>query len=102
MISGTWCERCRVGLIPATARCGHCAGPVAMREFPAEGELETFTTVYSAPGGFEPGFTVGVVRLAPGVRAAALWTGQGVLAVGAGVTLTPEGERLRFAPPLPS
>ncbi|HWG90762.1 MAG TPA: OB-fold domain-containing protein [Candidatus Thermoplasmatota archaeon] len=96
MIAGAWCPRCAHGFVGERERCPVCAGNVEPRTLNPEGILETYTTVHAPPHGFEAGFTVGVILLAGGVRAAAHWTGQGVLAMGVRVSVRREGDLLRF------
>ncbi|HEY3276817.1 MAG TPA: Zn-ribbon domain-containing OB-fold protein [Syntrophorhabdaceae bacterium] len=63
-IEGSVCKKCGVKYFPPRADCASCLSPeMDWFDMPAKGKLETFTTAYYAPFGFEadPPYTMGVV-----------------------------------------
>jgi uncharacterized protein len=63
-IEGTLCKKCGAKFFPPRADCASCfSNEMDWFEMPKKGKLETFTTAYYAPFGFEadPPYTMGVV-----------------------------------------
>ena len=63
-IEGTVCKKCGAKFFPPRADCASCfSNEMDWFEMPKKGKLETFTTAYYAPFGFEadPPYTMGVV-----------------------------------------
>jgi hypothetical protein len=63
-IEGTVCKKCGAKFFPPRADCASCLSKeMDWFEVPKKGKLETFTTAYYAPFGFEadPPYTMGVV-----------------------------------------
>ncbi len=63
-IEGTVCKKCGAKFFPPRADCATCfSADMDWFEMPKKGKLETFTTAYYAPFGFEadPPYTMGVV-----------------------------------------
>lgn len=63
-IEGTVCKKCGAKFFPPRADCSSCfSADMDWFEMPKKGKLETFTTAYYAPFGFEadPPYTMGVV-----------------------------------------
>ena len=63
-IEGTVCKKCGAKFFPPRADCASCfSNEMDWFEMPKKGNLETFTTAYYAPFGFEadPPYTMGVV-----------------------------------------
>jgi uncharacterized protein len=63
-IEGTLCKKCGAKFFPPRADCSVClSNEMDWFDMPAKGTLETFTTAYYAPFGFEtdPPYTMGVV-----------------------------------------
>jgi len=63
-IEGTVCKKCGAKFFPPRADCASCLSKeMDWFEMPKKGKLETFTTAYYAPFGFEadPPYTMGVV-----------------------------------------
>ncbi len=63
-IEGTVCKECGAKFFPPRADCAKCFSKnTDWFEMPKKGKLETFTTAYYAPFGFEadPPYTMGVV-----------------------------------------
>ena len=63
-IEGTVCKKCGAKFFPPRADCATCfSKEMDWFEMPPKGKLETFTTAYYAPFGFEgdPPYTMGVV-----------------------------------------
>ena len=63
-VEGTVCKKCGAKYFPPRADCAACfSAEMDWFEMPAKGKLETFTTAYYAPFGFEadPPYTMGVV-----------------------------------------
>ena len=70
-IAGTVCKKCGAKYFPPRADCAAClSGEMEWFEMPSRGTLETFTTAYYAPFGFEadPPYTMGVVDFADGLK----------------------------------
>ncbi|MDR2018904.1 MAG: Zn-ribbon domain-containing OB-fold protein [Syntrophobacterales bacterium] len=64
-INGTVCKKCGAKFFPPRADCSSCfSAEMDWFEMPTKGKLETFTTAYYAPFGFEadPPYTMGVVN----------------------------------------
>lgn len=63
------CKRCGKVYFPPRAEC-ICKGEVGWIELSGKGKLITFTTIYSAPSGFEniAPYTIGVIDLNEGGR----------------------------------
>lgn len=64
-IDGTVCKKCGAKFFPPRADCSAClSADMDWFEMPKKGKLETFTTAYYAPFGFEadPPYTMGVVN----------------------------------------
>jgi uncharacterized protein len=63
-IDGTVCKKCGAKFFPPRADCSSClSADMDWFDMPKKGKLETFTTAYYAPFGFEadPPYTMGVV-----------------------------------------
>jgi uncharacterized protein len=63
-IDGTVCKKCGAKFFPPRADCATClSNEMDWFDMPTKGKLETFTTAYYAPFGFEadPPYTMGVV-----------------------------------------
>lgn len=94
-IEGTVCKKCGAKFFPPRADCSSClSNEMDWFVMPAKGKLETFTTAYYAPFGFEadPPYTMGVVDFGEGLKLFARLT-KGIkpeeVAVGMDVTINP-------------
>ncbi len=70
-IEGTVCKGCGTKFFPPRADCAKCFSKnMDWFEMPKKGKLETFTTSYYAPFGFEgdPPYTMGVVDFGDGLK----------------------------------
>ena len=70
-IEGTVCKDCGRKFFPPRADCAKCFSKnTEWFEMPKKGKLETFTTAYYAPVGFEgdPPYTMGVVDFGDGMK----------------------------------
>jgi uncharacterized OB-fold protein len=70
-IEGTVCKDCGGKFFPPRADCAKCFSKnMEWFEMPKQGKLETFTTAYYAPVGFEgdPPYTMGVVDFGDGTK----------------------------------
>ncbi len=70
-IEGTACKECGAKFFPPRADCAKCFSKnMEWFEVPKKGTLETFTTAYYAPFGFEgdPPYTMGVVDFGDGLK----------------------------------
>ena len=70
-IEGTVCKGCSTKFFPPRADCAKCFSKnMDWFEMPKKGKLETFTTSYYAPFGFEgdPPYTMGVVDFGDGLK----------------------------------
>jgi uncharacterized OB-fold protein len=70
-IEGTVCKGCGAKFFPPRADCAKCfSKDMDWFEMPRKGKLETFTTAYYAPFGFEadPPYTMGVVDFGNGLK----------------------------------
>ena len=70
-IEGTVCKGCGAKFFPPRADCVKCfSKEMDWFEMPKKGKLETFTTAYYAPFGFEtdPPYTMGVVDFGDGQK----------------------------------
>lgn len=70
-IEGTVCKDCGARFFPPRADCAKCFSKnMDWFEMPHKGKLETFTTAYYAPFGFEgdPPYTMGVVDFGNGLK----------------------------------
>ena len=70
-IDGTVCKKCGAKFFPPRADCSVCfSNEMDWFEMPAKGKLETFTTAFYAPFGFEadPPYTMGVVDYGGGLK----------------------------------
>ncbi len=70
-IKGTVCKDCGTRFFPPRADCARCFSQnMDWFEMPKKGKLETFTTAYYAPVGFEgdPPYTMGVVDFGDGLK----------------------------------
>jgi len=70
-IEGTVCKKCGAKYFPPRADCAACfSKEMDWMEMPKKGKLETFTTAYYAPFGFEadPPYTMGVVDFGDGMK----------------------------------
>ncbi len=70
-IKGTVCKGCGTRYFPPRADCAKCfSNQMDWFEMPQKGKLETFTTAYYAPLGFEadPPYTMGVVDFGDGLK----------------------------------
>jgi uncharacterized OB-fold protein len=94
-VEGTVCKDCGAKSFPPRADCAKCFSKnMDWFEMPKKGKLETFTTAYYAPFGFEadPPYTMGVVDFGNGLKLFARMA-KGIkpedLKVGADVTISP-------------
>jgi uncharacterized OB-fold protein len=70
-LEGTVCKDCGAKFFPPRADCAKCfSNQIDWFEMPKKGTLETFTTAYYAPFGFEtdPPYTMGVVSFDEGLK----------------------------------
>ena len=70
-IEGTVCKKCGAKYFPPRADCAACLSKeMDWFEMPKKGKLETFTTAYYAPFGFEadPPYAMGVVDFGGGIK----------------------------------
>jgi uncharacterized OB-fold protein len=70
-VEGTVCKSCGAKYFPPRADCAKCFSKnMDWFEIPKRGKLETFTTAYYAPFGFEgdPPYTMGVVDFGDGLK----------------------------------
>lgn len=70
-IRGTVCKDCGAKYFPPRADCAKCFSKnMDWFDMPGKGTLETFTTAYYAPLGFEadPPYTMGVVDFGGGLK----------------------------------
>ena len=70
-VEGTVCKKCGAKFFPPRADCATCLSKeMDWFEMPKKGTLETFTTAYYAPFGFEadPPYTMGVVDFDGGIK----------------------------------
>ncbi len=70
-IEGTVCRECGTRFFPPRADCSKCYSKnMDWFEMPRKGKLETFTTAYYAPFGFEgdPPYSMGVVDFGNGLK----------------------------------
>ncbi|MGD0228916.1 MAG: Zn-ribbon domain-containing OB-fold protein [Syntrophorhabdales bacterium] len=70
-IEGTVCKKCGAKFFPPRADCSTCLSKeLDWFDMPKKGTLETFTTAYYAPFGFEadPPYTMGVVDFDGGLK----------------------------------
>jgi hypothetical protein len=70
-IEGTVCKSCGVKFFPPRADCAKCLSKeMDWFEMPKKGKLETFTTAYYAPFGFEgdPPYSMGLVDFGGGLK----------------------------------
>ena len=70
-IDGTVCKKCGAKFFPPRADCSACfSNEMDWFEMPQKGKLETFTTAFYAPFGFEtdPPYTMGVVDYGKGLK----------------------------------
>ena len=70
-VEGTACKKCGSKFFPPRADCSTCLSKeMDWFEVPGKGKLETFTTAYYAPFGFEadPPYTMGVVGFDGGLK----------------------------------
>ncbi len=70
-IEGTVCKECGTRFFPPRADCSKCYSKnMDWFEMPGKGRLETFTTAYYAPFGFEgdPPYSMGVVDFGNGLK----------------------------------
>ncbi len=70
-IKGTACSECGTKFFPPRADCARCfSKKMDWFDMPRKGKLETFTTAYYAPFGFEsdPPYTMGVVDFGGGLK----------------------------------
>lgn len=70
-IEGTACAKCGAKYFPPRADCAACfSKEMSWFSMPGKGKLETFTTAYYAPFGFEadPPYTMGVVDFGDGLK----------------------------------
>ncbi len=70
-VEGTVCTKCGAKFFPPRADCVNCfSKEMDWFEMPKKGTLETFTTAYYAPFGFEadPPYTMGVVDFDGGIK----------------------------------
>ena len=94
-IEGTVCKDCGAKFFPPRADCAKCLSKnMDWFEMPKKGKLETFTTAYYAPFGFEadPPYTMGVVDFGGGLKLFARMakgTKPEDVKVGADVTVSP-------------
>jgi uncharacterized OB-fold protein len=94
-IEGTVCKQCGAKYFPPRADCAACLSKeMDWFEMPQKGKLETFTTAYYAPFGFEadPPYTMGVADFGGGLKLFARLTKELKLedtSVGMDVTIRP-------------
>jgi uncharacterized OB-fold protein len=70
-IDGTVCKKCGTKFFPPRADCSVCfSKDMDWFDMPQNGKLETFTTSYYAPAGFEGDtpYTMGVVNFGNGLK----------------------------------
>ncbi len=70
-IEGSVCKKCGAKYFPPRADCASCfSKEMDWFDMPGKGTLETFTTAYYAPFGFEadPPYTMGVVDFGKGLK----------------------------------
>ena len=70
-IDGTVCKKCGTKFFPPRADCSVCfSKDMDWFDMPQNGKLETFTTSYYAPTGFEEDtpYTMGVVNFGNGLK----------------------------------
>jgi len=70
-VEATVCKNCGARFFPPRADCAKCFSKnMDWFEMPKKGRLETFTTAYYAPVGFEgdPPYTMGVVDFGDGMK----------------------------------
>jgi uncharacterized OB-fold protein len=70
-VEGTVCKDCGSKFFPPRADCAKCFSKnMDWFEMPKKGKLETFTTAYYAPFGFEadPPYAMGVVDFGSGLK----------------------------------
>jgi uncharacterized OB-fold protein len=70
-IDGTACKKCGTKFFPPRADCSVCfSKDMDWFDMPQNGKLETFTTSYYAPTGFEEDtpYTMGVVNFGSGLK----------------------------------
>jgi uncharacterized protein len=70
-VEGTVCTSCRTKYFPPRADCANCFSKnMEWFEVPRKGKIETFTTAYYAPFGFEadPPYTMAVVDFGDGLK----------------------------------
>jgi uncharacterized OB-fold protein len=70
-VDGTVCKSCGAKYFPPRADCSACLSKdMDWFDMPKKGKLETFTTAYYAPFGFEadPPYTMGVVDFQDGLK----------------------------------
>jgi hypothetical protein len=70
-VEGTVCKQCGAKFFPPRADCATCLSKeMDWFDVPKKGRLETFTTAYYAPFGFEadPPYTMGVVDFGDGLK----------------------------------
>jgi len=70
-VEGTACKDCGAKFFPPRADCAKCFSKnMDWFEMPPKGKLETYTTAYYAPFGFEgdPPYTMGVVDFGDGLK----------------------------------
>jgi uncharacterized OB-fold protein len=70
-IDGTVCKKCGAKFFPPRADCSSCfSNEMDYFDMPQKGKLDTFTTAYYAPFGFEadPPYTMGVVDFGGGLK----------------------------------
>ncbi len=70
-VEGTVCKECGSKFFPPRADCAKCFSKnMDWFEMPGKGKLETFTTAYYAPFGFEgdPPYAMGVVDFGEGLK----------------------------------
>ncbi len=70
-IEGSVCKQCGAKYFPPRADCASCfSREMDWFDMPGKGTLETFTTAYYAPFGFEadPPYTMGVVDFGKGLK----------------------------------
>jgi len=70
-IEGTVCKKCGAKFFPPRSDCATCfSNEMEWFDMPQKGKLETFTTAYYAPFGFEadPPYTMGVVDFGNGLK----------------------------------
>ncbi|NWG01591.1 MAG: Zn-ribbon domain-containing OB-fold protein [Syntrophaceae bacterium] len=70
-VEGTVCKDCGTKFFPPRADCANCfSKKMDWFEMPKRGKLETFTTAYYAPFGFEgdPPYSMGVVDFGGGLK----------------------------------